>query len=36
MAKEAKLLSREAMSGDSESRDIVHELLDHVGDALTL
>jgi DNA-binding HxlR family transcriptional regulator len=33
MAKEARLPSREAMSGDS---DIVRELLDHVGDALTL
>jgi DNA-binding HxlR family transcriptional regulator len=36
MAKEARLLSREAMSVDSESPDIVRELLDHVGDALTL
>src|SRR5262245_57184435 len=33
MAKEAKLISREAMSGNS---DIVRELLDHVGDSLTL
>lgn len=33
MAKEAKLIGREAMSGNS---DIVRELLDHVGDSLTL
>ncbi|MGE4252861.1 MAG: winged helix-turn-helix transcriptional regulator [Parvibaculaceae bacterium] len=36
MAKEAKLISREVMSDDSETRVIARELLDHVGDALTL
>lgn len=36
MAKEARLLSHEAMNGDLDSRDIVRELLDHVGDASTL
>lgn len=36
MAKEAKLLSRKVMSRDSEDPDIVRELLDHVGDQLTL
>jgi DNA-binding HxlR family transcriptional regulator len=36
MAKEAKLPSREMMSNNFESRDIVNELLDHLGDAFTL
>jgi DNA-binding HxlR family transcriptional regulator len=37
MAKDAKQLSHEVVkSSDSESRTIARELLDHVGDALTL
>lgn len=36
MAKVAMQPSREVMSGNSEHRDITRELLDHVGDALTL
>jgi DNA-binding HxlR family transcriptional regulator len=36
MAKEAKLPSREVMSRDSESAIIARELLDHLGDSLTL
>jgi DNA-binding HxlR family transcriptional regulator len=36
MAKEAKLLTRNVMSSSPENPDIVRELLDHVGDSLTL
>lgn len=36
MAKEAKLPGRDVLSSEPEQCDIVHELLDHVGDPLTL